>query len=91
MIEVEEYNIDGGLKQVCMVGEYVGVWWHFQKRMEIKTIEHDGIKFSVQVPNFVLTDGPLIGLLHVDEYISTEQAEQIAKELHLAIEYIKSL
>ena len=67
MIEVEKYNIDGELKQVRMVGEYVGVWLGFQKQMETKTITHNGIQYSAQVPNYVLKTGPWIGLLNVRE------------------------
>lgn len=113
MIEVKKYTIDSGLKEVHMVGKYVGVWWGFQQRMETKTIVHEGIEYSAQVPNYVLTIGPMIGLLNVREvyskdkytgeywldddppievdYINFEQAEQIAQELRLAVEYIQSL
>lgn len=67
MIEVKKYMIDGGLKQVHMVGEYVGVWWGFCKQLETKTIKHEGIEYSAQVPNYVLKTGPWIGLLNVRE------------------------
>ena len=102
MIEVKKYMIDGGLKQVHMVGEYVGVWWGFCKQLETKTIKHEGIEYSAQVPNYVLETGPWIGLLNVREgrnddpsievdYITSDEDEQVANELRSAIEYIKSL
>ena len=77
MIEVEKYNIDGELKQVRMVGEYVGVWLGFQKQNV-----REGRNGECW-----LDDDPPIEVT----YITSDEAEQIANELRSVIEYINSL